>query len=372
MRTLLIDCHIFDQNFQGIRTFLSGLIHELVKQKNINLILIANDIENLENEFGVNHSNVKYIRLKTQNKFFRLSFEIPKIIKNNNCSHALFNYTTPLFKIRGCKYLTVIHDVLFLDFPEYFPLKYRVKHKILFKLSILLSAEILTVSEYSRVRINTHFDLNIDKNNIIPNAVDDKFVPPVKKEKSKEIVLEKFQLDNFILFVSRIETRKNHLALLNWYLENKIYNKGIQLVFVGKFAFNFEEFEKKINSASLESKGLFKHFKQVNNEELYHMYNAAKVAVFPSLCEGFGIPPLESSLLSTPTVCSNKTAMKDFDIFGEYHIDPLSPFFFAKIEEIIFSSSDFHQKYFENLETKIREKYNWIQSAKNLINIIES
>lgn len=371
MKVIAIDCHIFDQNFQGIRTFLSGIIKELVHDKSISIILMAKDLDNIKNIFGEEKANVKYVKLNSSNKFIRLGFEIPKIIRKHQCTHALFNYSTPLFKIKGCQFLTVLHDVLFLDFPEYFPLKYRVKHKILFKLSIKLSSQILTVSDYSRQRLNKHFHLEIEKKNIIPNSVDEQFNISNEKKLSKEIVLKKYQIQNYILFVSRIETRKNHLSILKWYIENKIFEKNIQLIFVGKFAFNFEEIETIFNRSSIETNGLFKHLSQVNNDELFHLNNAAKVSIFPSLCEGFGIPPLESAFLSTPTICSNKTAMEDFDFFGEYHIDPQTSFFTDKIEEIIFNSDEYFQNNFEDIALIIKERYTWKKSADKLIKIIK-
>jgi glycosyltransferase involved in cell wall biosynthesis len=366
----LIDCHIFDQNFQGIRTFLKGIIEELIVLKRHQLILVAHNTTTLQNEFGV-HDNVTYVQLRSTNKFKRLVIELPRIINKYGAKFALFNYTAPFFKVRGCKYLTVLHDVLFLDYPEYFPRKYRIVHKLLFKLSIRSSEHILTVSDYSRKRINFHFGLKLSSRNVIPNAVDKIFYNDVDKSISKNKVNSKFALNDYILFVSRIESRKNHQLIIDWYTDNRIYDKNIQLVFVGKFAFNEVETKNNFEQLKTKTNKLFLHLEQVNNQDLFDLNNAAKVVIFPSLCEGFGIPPLESALLKTPTLSSNLCAMEDFDFFKEYHQDPKSPEFIDKLNELVLTNKRVDESFLDDCAEAINKKYNWKTSANYLAKIID-
>ena len=367
--TLLIDCHIFDKNYQGIRTFLKGLIVELINFDSINLVLASYDVNSLKNEFGI-HDKLQYEKFNTKNKYHRLFYDVPRVIRKTKATHALFNYTCPFFVVKGCKYLTVIHDVLFLDYPKYFPLKYRLTHKFLFKHSIRKSENILTVSDYSRKRINSHFNLKIGSSNIIPNAVDNKFKTLIDKSISRSFLFKELKIQNFILYVSRIETRKNHEFILNWFMDKKIYLEGFQLIFIGKFSFEECKMENIFSEAKKKSNGFFKHIPQVSSEYLYHLNNGAKVSVFPSLCEGFGIPPLESAVLMTPTVCSKQTALIDFSFFEEYLIEPNSDKFIEKIEDILFDHSS-HKANFIKISEKIKNQYNWAQSAQFLLNIIK-
>lgn len=370
MKKLLIDCHIFDQNFQGIRTFLKGIIEELIILKKHQLILVAHDTSNLQKEFGV-HDNVTYVSFSTKNKFKRLIIELPRIIRKHDADFALFNYTAPFLKVRGCKYLTVLHDVLFLDYPEYFPRKYRLVHKLLFKQSIRSSEHILTVSDYSRKRINFHFGLKLSSRNVIPNAVDKLFYNDVDKSVSKNKVNSKYALNDYILFVSRIEPRKNHQILIDWYIENSLHKKKIQLVFVGKFAFNEVETRNYFEQLKIKTNNYFLHLEQVNNQDLFDLNNAAKVVVFPSLCEGFGIPPLESALLKTPTLVSNLSAMQDFSFFKEYHQDPKNSEFISKLNELILLNEGPHNTFLDECAKAIQNTYNWKTSTSYLSKLID-
>ena len=140
-----VDCHVFDGNLQGTATYLKGLYHELIKDKSKNFFLAAHNIENLQSIFGI-YENVTYLQYSSKNKFFRLLFDIPKLITQNKIDYAHFQYVVP--PIKRCKYIVTTHDVLFLDFPQYFPLFYRLKNKLFFKFSANKSDIVLTVSQY--------------------------------------------------------------------------------------------------------------------------------------------------------------------------------------------------------------------------------
>ena len=116
---------------------------------------------NVKNEWG----NLKEIIVGSA-----INAQVPTVGDKclHNIDYAHFQYVIP--PIKKCKYIVTIHDVLFLDFPQYFPFLYRLKNNLLFKYSAKKSDIVLTVSQYSKERIEMHFNINDVK--IIPNAVD--------------------------------------------------------------------------------------------------------------------------------------------------------------------------------------------------------
>ena len=178
---IFVDCHVFDGNFQGTTTYLKGLYTELLKDKTKQFYFGASNTAFLETIFGT-HENLTYLAYKAKNKFYRLLFDIPRIIKNNKIDFAHFQYVIP--PIKTCKYIVTIHDVLFLDFPEYFPLSYRIKNKFLFKTSAKHSDIVLSVSDYSKQQIQKNF--GIKKVTITPNAVDPVILKHMIKKTSKQ------------------------------------------------------------------------------------------------------------------------------------------------------------------------------------------
>src|SRR4051812_17410140 len=99
---IFVDCHVFDQSLQGTTTYLKGLYLQLIGDKSMVFYLAAADIENLREIFGT-HENVVYVQYKSRNKFIRLLFDIPAIIKKNAIDFAHFQYIIP--PVKHCQYI---------------------------------------------------------------------------------------------------------------------------------------------------------------------------------------------------------------------------------------------------------------------------
>src|SRR5690554_766941 len=204
-KKIFADCHVFDGTFQGTTSYLKGLYSELIKTKSNIYYLASDNPENLEKIFG-RHSNVVYLKYRYKNKFLRLLRDIPSLIKKHKIDFAHFQYIVP--PIKRCNYIVTIHDVLFLDFPLYFPKSYRVRNKFLFNWSAKQSDVVLTVSYYSKQRIQKHF--GISEVSVTYNAIDPVFLEDYNKPEVQSYIKSAFGIENFFLFVSRFEPRKNH------------------------------------------------------------------------------------------------------------------------------------------------------------------
>jgi len=350
---IFVDCHVFDGNFQGTTTYLKGLYSELIKEKNNHYFLGAINTEFLETIFGI-HDNVTYVAYKTKNKFYRLLLDIPRIIKENKIDFAYFQYVVP--PIKTCKYIVTIHDVLFLDFPEYFPLLYRIKNKFLFETSAKRSDIVLTVSNFSKQQIQKHF--GIKKVMVTPNAVDPVYFEAYDKNLVKEKVKEKFKSENYFLFVSRWEPRKNHDRLLKGFVENEYY-KTHSLVFVGNKTIENHIYNNYYSLLPKEIKATIFSFNKVYYQDLLLLVRGADLSIYPSIAEGFGIPPLESLAAKIPTICSNTTAMADFQFFDDCLFNPLELEDLKNKIEIGLNDTKIDQK-----RSQMQEKFTWHLAAE--------
>lgn len=356
---LFIDCHIFDDGYQGTRTYLEGIYQEAISQApSINFYLAAIDIENLKKIFG-EQPNVYYLKYKCKNKFLRLGWDIPGLIRKYKIDYAHFQYITPLFKC--CKEIVTIHDVLFLDFPRYFPFVYRIKNKLLFKAAAKRADLLLTVSEYSREAINRHFHIAKERIFITFNAIPEQ---PGDEQKEDDSILSKYNLKNYLLYVSRFEPRKNHLLLLKAFVELELFAKGYRLVLVGRKDIGCREYEAYYQMLGPEIKKCILYL-SVDNRELQALYRHCKLFIFPSLAEGFGIPPLEAVVYGANTLCSNVTAMSEFGFFEDKLFNPYD---LAELKKKILhfiENNDFQR--IDKEKQIILQKYNWKIIARDYL-----
>jgi glycosyltransferase involved in cell wall biosynthesis len=356
---LFLDAHTFDNEFQGSRTFIKYLYNVLVTNYDFEFYFAAHDIENLKETFGL-HTNIHYIKYKFRSSSMRLAFELPFLLKRYKIDYAHFQYIVP--PIKFCKYIVTTHDVLFHDFPDEFSWRYRLSKHLLFKISAKRADILTTVSEFSKRSISKWLKIDLDKIHVIPNAVDDTFFLQHDKGDSKLLILKKYKISNFCLIVSRIEPRKNQAAIIRAFKKLDLFRAGHSLVLIGSKSIHDSKLEKEISSLSEEESGKLYQLQGVSEDELLLFFNAADLSIYPSKAEGFGIPPLESGALKTPTLCSNVSAMADFVFFGK---DLFNPFDESEIEEKIINSLNFADKgRLNEISTQIKQKYSWNNSGK--------
>ena len=362
---IFVDAHVFDGEFQGTLTYIKELYLKVLENNSDVIIYFgANSIERVKKVFG-GFLNVKYVEYSSTSSFKRIFVEIPKIIDEINCTHAHFQYIIPFKKNKKCKYIVTIHDILFNDFSEEFSFLYRLQRNTLFYLSAKRSDHLLTVSNYTKQKISEQYKVGLGKIIVTPNAVSkDFFQFRPSKQDSLKYIEKKYEIRKYILYVSRIEPRKNQTILLKAFVEEKLWKKGFTLVLIGSNTLESNLFEM-MDNLTEDAKKSIQWIEQVDYSELKHFLNAAELFVYPSKAEGFGIPPLEAGALCTPVLCSNATAMKDFNFFEPYMFDPDNyDAFHKKFKGIMKNINNIDV---DSIKRCIKDKYSWEKSANILL-----
>ena len=366
-KKIFVDGHVFDGEFQGSLTYIKNIYHEILSSDfKGEIIFGARNLNKVKLYFS-GFKNVSYIKYNSKSGFKRIFFEIPKIINELGCTHAHFQYFIPLIKNNNCKYIATIHDILFIDFPDGWNFRWRLKRDILHFINSRFYDSVLTVSNYSKEKISSRYQIEKNKIIVTPNAVSSEFTKfKFVKSYSKNYIKKKYNINKFILSVSRIEARKNQVLLLEIFHKCKLWEQGYMLVFIGSDTFKNSAFSKKIFSIENHLKKYVRWLSEVNLNELLHFYNGAEIFVYPSGAEGFGIPPLEAASLECPVLCSNTTAMADFNFFQPYFFNPRDKNKFEKLlKSILSNKSEIDTKKIKSL---IMKEYSWKLSAEEFLN----
>jgi glycosyltransferase involved in cell wall biosynthesis len=364
--SIFVDGRAFDKYFEGTRTYIENL-YKIIDEIGDFDIYIGSESNVAESVFE--HSkNIKFVKyVKSKSKLKRALVEIPEIIGKYKINASHFQYVVP--PIKNSIQVVTIHDLLFKDFPEHFSFKYRLVKGLSFYLSAVRADIVTTVSAYSKDAIIKHFNLKPADVHIVANGVASTYFENYDKSVARATISNRFGISNYILYVSRIEPRKNQLELLNAYLDLKLYDNDMSLVLIGKEDIPVPELHQIINGLPAEVSKKIYLLSNIDNEDLKVFYIAAKMFVYPSKAEGFGIPPLEAAALKVPTICSNKTAMSDFTFFEpNNHINPDIDHLKQAISYQLGNPDSDNR--LEGIKHIIADRYSWVNSATKLNELI--
>ena len=219
--------------------------------------------------------------------------------------------------------VVTIHDILHLDRPDLHVNGFRVHQFYSWMLPRLVKSvrKIITVSDFTRQRLIERLSVSEDKINVVHLAPDNHFFPASQDEILK--VQDKYHIPNghYVLALGAIDLKKNLKSLVRaWAVlrASSSLARDDNLVLAGK----------QHNRTSLKGLGLDELPENIfltgfiEDEDLPALYSGASVFVFPSLYEGFGIPPLEAMACGTPVVVSNVTSLPEVCGDAAVYVDP--------------------------------------------------
>ena len=170
--------------------------------------------------------------------------------------------------------------------------------------------KIIAISENTKIDCIKYLQFPEEKIAVTPLAVDDVFGVIPNKSPAKEHLKAKFGISKpFILSVGTLEKRKNLPFLIRTFAQIKKKNFPHVLVIAGKKGWKYEDIFSTVKELNLTGSVLF--LNHVSLQELVYLYNTADLFVYPSLYEGFGLPPLEAMACGCPVVASNTSSLPE-------------------------------------------------------------
>ncbi len=276
------------------------------------------------------------------------------------------HYNVPLLPVRAGKRLVTVHDAYHLAAESgIFSAVQRAYAKFVMRRAVTLSDVVLTVSEFSKSEILKYCSADSAKIKVVHNAVDEKLFSGLKNPD----VIRKYSLpDDYILFVGNVKPNKNLITLLR----AMELMDGVNLVIAGKkdgFITGDSAVAEMVNGTeNLKNRVFFTGY--IDDADIPSVYAAASVFVFPSLYEGFGIPPLEAQASGCPVVSSPAASLREVCAESVIYCDPLNPVDIAEKVNAVRNDSALREGLIDKGYENIR-RFGWEKSAREIEGIIK-
>lgn len=207
--------------------------------------------------------------------------------------------------------LVTIHDLMYLNYPEFLEPEWVKSYKRDVKWSLKRADLIVVESNFVKDDIFKNFNIPKNKVRVIYNGIGGHF--RVRKDLPKEHIMKKYNIKYpYILFVGTLEPKKNLVRLVEAFSQLlRSQTRKFNLVLAGsKGCLNYrEKIEQKIKDLNLEKEVILTGY--IQDEDLPKLYASAELFVFPSIFEGFGIPPLEAMASGLPVIASNAASLPE-------------------------------------------------------------
>ena len=309
------------------------------------------------------------------NEFSVASYlELHRILKDNRCD--LLHVPHLFWKPQGipCPYVVTVHDLL--DHMYRVNSQSSLKRSLHFQFTKRVlhhAARIFAVSNFSKADTVRLFNVPSQKIEVIYNAIDDRFRQGHASEAEREFIAERYQVNcPFLLYAGRISPHKNVVRIIEAFaaLKNELNKESLyddlKLIIIGDEVSRHPDLRRACVKGGVQNDVRFLGFVPI--EVLRIFYDQAKIFVFPSLYEGFGLPPLEAMAHATPVVTSNTSSVPEVVGNAAVMVNPENVFEIMKALHRVLLDPSLREK----LKTRGLEqasKFSWDSSVCRMLEI---
>lgn len=290
-----IDVHAIGQRATGNERFIVNVTRALRDSCDDDLVLFFSSHDTAGSWPVDDRTAVRVI--EPAGRAMRLAYALPKMAKQEDLDVLLVQYTAP--KRTGCPVVTVVHDVSFAEHPEWFSRSERLWMRRTIPATMARAGSIVTVSEFSKTEIARLYGVPPAKIVVARDGVDPVFTEGDNRGPAEPMTF---------LSVGNIEPRKNLDVLLEAFAIVRRSHPEATLNIVGGTK----------RGGAVQDLANVRYFGYVSDPELAGMMRTSTALCYPSLYEGFGLPPLEALASGTPALVADIPVMRE--ILADYAV----------------------------------------------------
>ncbi len=381
-----IDARFYGPVGKGLGRYTQEITDRIVKlnelRPELNLSFVVFLSPDNYDEFNYKSERVKKVKLPFRWYSLAEQIKFPFYIKKHQIDLIHFpHFNIPIFC--PCKFIVTVHDLILTRFPT---MRATTKSRIVYFLKNLAyrfvihhalkkSEKIITVSEFTRQDIINLFKVNPEKIALSYEGVSDLKArndrAHTEKSGDSSSALENIP-DKFLLYVGSAYPHKNLERLLEAFKLLKESGSDISLLFVGRADYFYDKLKSYAKELALlqDSSSLARviFLGHVSDSNLDTLYSKARAFIFPSLYEGFGLPPLEAMSASCPVLSSKEASLPEILGDNALYFDAKNVEDIVKKINVIDRDEELRQRLIISAKSWI-QKYSWQDCAEKTFDI---
>ena len=268
-------------------------------------------------EYGPLPRNFQAVPLEAADNTVKGGIEFRAIVRRLDCDVTHIPHLFWMPRGLDCPYVVTVHDLLEHMYGTHGESGLRRRlHFYLTRRVLRGAARVIAVSQFTKGEIQKLFAIPGDRIEVVYNAIDERFLHGHATDSDRELIAQRYQVNHpFILYAGAIRPHKNVVRIIEAFslLKNELAKedqlKDLTLIIIGDDLSSHPRLRRTVVRSGVQQDVRFLGFVPI--EVLRIFYDVAKVFVFPSLYEGFGLPPLEAMAHGTPVVTSTTSSLPE-------------------------------------------------------------
>jgi glycosyltransferase involved in cell wall biosynthesis len=300
----------------GVGTYIRNVVRTLGRLDPETPYFLIGPPQKME-EIGALPPNFQPVPLLFPERSIKGFMEFREALEKRNCDlvHIPNLFSVP--RALPCPYVMTVHDMLdHMARARQQTGFWGAWHLHMTKRVLRGAARIFAVSNFTRTEIEKHFDIPSHRIEVVYNAIDERFLRGHATAADRDLIAQRYQVTYpFLLYAGRISPHKNVVRMIEAFsalkteLEKDQLYPDLKLIIIGDDLSGNPDLRRTVVRSCVQNDVRFLGFIPI--EVLRIFYDCAKIFVFPSLYEGFGLPPLEAMAHGTPVVTSNVSSLPE-------------------------------------------------------------
>jgi glycosyltransferase involved in cell wall biosynthesis len=359
----------------GIGTYIRNVVRALGRMDRQNKYFLIGSPKKVE-EIGPLPPNFHTVALLERDTEARGYFQFRAIVKRLRCDVVHVPHLFWLPRSLPCPYVMTVHDVLEHMYRArgHSDLR-RSLHFQMTRRVLKGAARIFAVSQFTKSEIQQLFGIPPERVQVVYNAIDERFLRGHATEADRQLIAERYLVTYpFLLYAGAISPHKNLVRIIEAFsalkteLEKDQKYLDLKLIIIGDDLSGHPDLRRTVIKSGVQNDVRFLGFVPI--EVLRIFYDAAKIFVFPSLYEGFGLPPLEAMAHGTPVVTSNTSSLPEVTGSGAVLVNPENVFEIMRALHRVLLDQELRER-LKQRGVEQSKRFSWDSSARQLLTVYE-